>query len=109
MSNIIINMTPHEVCIGDRRISSSPEVRLLPRVVFKETKAETICDLPIVEITVDKVIYLPKSRQGVYLIVSSIVAAAEPLRRDLLVPHDPIRNSSGQVISCTSLARRKNE
>ena len=108
MSNIIINMTPHEVCIGDRHIGSSPD-GVIPRVIFNETKVESICDLPIVDTTVDGVIYLPKSKQGVYLIVSSIVAAAEPLRRDLLVPHDPIRNSSGQVISCTSLARRKNE
>lgn len=49
---------------------------------------------------------LPPKRDGVEYIVSLVVALALADRRsDLLVPYREVRNSSGTVIGCRSLAQ----
>lgn len=49
---------------------------------------------------------LPPRRDGVQYIVSLVVALALADRRDdLLVPYREVRNSSGTVIGCRSLAQ----
>jgi hypothetical protein len=49
---------------------------------------------------------LPPKRDGVQYIVSLVVALGLATRRnDLLVPYREVRNSSGTVIGCRSLAQ----
>ena len=49
---------------------------------------------------------LPSKRDGVHYIVSLVVALALAHRRsDLLVPYREVRNASGTVIGCRSLAQ----
>ncbi|MFD4259949.1 hypothetical protein ACFWR9_20605 [Streptomyces sp. NPDC058534] len=49
---------------------------------------------------------LPPKRDGVHYIVSLVVALALADRRgDLLVPYREVRNASGTVIGCRSLAQ----
>jgi len=46
---------------------------------------------------------LPEERPGTWYIVSTLVAAAHPGRRDLLVPTDLVRSADGTVVGCRAL------
>jgi hypothetical protein len=48
---------------------------------------------------------LPEPAPGVLLVVSAVVRAACPDRRDLVSPHDLVRDEAGRVIGCRGLAR----
>lgn len=108
----LVNLTPHVVhLIGESgtvelapagpaaRIVLAPDlgdgsVRVGPLLVpLKRTAATT------------EVTGLPEPRPGVLLIVARPVAEALPHRDDLLYPHDTVRDASGVVIGCRSLAR----
>lgn len=49
---------------------------------------------------------LPDPREHVLYIVSQIVFDALPKRRDLLVPHDMVRDAQGRVTGCRGFAGR---
>lgn len=48
---------------------------------------------------------LPPKQEGVYLIVSKVVADSAPERDDLLYPDMVIRDDYGMIIGCMTLAR----
>lgn len=108
----VLNLTPHVVrLVGEQTtvevVPSGPPARLvlLPDradgavrvgslvVPLKRTAAST------------QVVGVPEPRPGVLLIVARPVAEALPEREDLVYPHDTIRDASGAVVGCRSLAR----
>ena len=119
----IINLTPHEVRLLD---DEGNTVAVFPSegVVRLEEKKELIgyleeervtfgiYDDPYESPSVARIpVYrkefgatnLPEKREGVYYIVSSLVAQAFP-RDDFLVPDQLVRDSEGRVIGARSFA-----
>jgi len=61
--------------------------------------------IPIYDNEYGEVQGLPPVKQGVYYIVSRMVAEAAWDRHDLLVPNDTVRDANGRIIGCRSLYR----
>lgn len=109
------NLTPHEVVVlvGDDECIIAPDPAGPARAAEVETDAGWVFvrsgDVgPSVEVTersFGDVTGLPAPEEGVWLIVSSVVAAAAPARRDLLTPAGLVRSDTGAVIGCTHFAR----
>lgn len=103
----IINATPHEVRIikeGSATIICEPS-GILPRV---SQTTEVIGELDGITITKNKygeVENLPPYENGIWYIVSAMVANAMPEREDLLIPNESVRDEHGRIIGCRSLAR----
>jgi hypothetical protein len=58
---------------------------------------------PLVRGTYGQVIDLPDQQEGVLLVVSALVRAALPGRRDLASPADLVRDTVGRVLGCRAL------
>jgi hypothetical protein len=105
------NLTPHDIVLRLPGGSScvlrrSPQpTRLLydPRLSTDMTLADV--EVPVFDLDNIRSGELPPRQDGIYLVVSVIVAATNKDRDDLLIVHDEIRDSSGQVIACKALAR----
>lgn len=102
---VIRNLTPHDITIYDeimrvvKVIPSSGVVRLSSKIVG-------VANADGIRIT--KTCYgepegLPKFKNGTYYIVSQLVKAALPKRKDLLVPAEVVRDENGNVLGCRSL------
>lgn len=111
---MIMNLTPHLIRIyADERKDGSDDLELHLRAVIPPEAAPA--RLATIELGtcdgVELVEYghaqgLPPKRDGVRYIVSLVVALALTDRRsDLLVPYREVRNASGTVIGCRSLAQ----
>lgn len=103
----LINMTPHPITIvgvDNKVILSIPvsgtQIRLR---VSTETLSETILGVPVSKTIFGEPEGLPDYVEGTYYIVSQLVKSALPLRSDLLVPAEVVRDSSGNIIGCRSL------
>jgi hypothetical protein len=97
--NDIVNLTPHAVVILGRTIESTGVARCS---VTTKTVGVRYC-LPIVTAQYGEVEGLPAPVPGTAFIVSRLVAAACPNRKDLLVPADLVRDDAGRVIGCNAL------
>ena len=104
---MLINLTPHEITIVDpvthgilRRIPSSG----IARVSSASEVQGMIGLVPITTKTFGTVEGLPDATDGIYFIVSSIVAQACPERKDLFIPDATIRDEKGAVIGCAALS-----
>ncbi|BBB01087.1 hypothetical protein RVR_8339 [Actinacidiphila reveromycinica] len=111
---MILNLTPHPIRLyGPDRVDGSDD--LTEGLVETFPPEATPARLAMVElgggVHFEMVEYghaenLPPRRDGVQYIVSLVVALALADRRpDLLVPYREVRNSSGTVIGCRSLAQ----
>jgi hypothetical protein len=58
--------------------------------------------IPVVSKDYGQVLDLPAPRKETYFIVSGMVKKHCPLREDLLVPTDAIRDVAGRIIGCRS-------
>lgn len=103
-----INLTPHDV----RIMSEGKEEVFIPasgqcaRCEVKEELCGYIDNIAIYHTSYGKVQDLPEPKEGVYYLVSTIVAkACKGQRDDLLVPFDFIRDESGNIIGCKSLSK----
>lgn len=104
---MIINLTPHPVHLLDERGEvirtwERPEGPL-PRLVEEVTPAPSIDGVPIRNKAYRDCENLPPRKEGVYLIVSGLVASA--LRRDDLLVPNTVRNEEGQIIGADSFAQ----
>lgn len=106
----IRNLTPHTVNLiyDGGKIVLQPELPL-PRS-REVTAAVGIIELdgqpfPLLAVRPGPVADLPAERKGVLLLVSRVVASAQPHRRDLIVPYDVVRDAQGAVTGCRALAR----
>lgn len=107
----IINMTPHNINIqkGEQHcvLPSKGIVRVATRTEVSGflTDEETGAIITVFKTEYGEVEGLPPYEEGVYYVVSGLVKAACPDRKDLLVPGKQIRNEAGQVIGCEGLSK----
>lgn len=104
------NLTPHEVCIYKLN-GTVPDLDVV--IDAGEEVARVNCEYVKVDKTVEgvnlyrtvfgEVTGLPDYEEGVYLLVSTMVREALPLRKDLVSPGQLLRNDEGQVIGCLGL------
>lgn len=116
----IINLTPHEINIGDKTIPSSGVVRVSEQIeVYFH-----LGDIPVIKKTFGEVENLLPQEEDTYYVVSLIVAQAiskknqeiktmdatlyelqqKGLREDILTIGETIRDDKGQVVGARSLA-----
>lgn len=104
MTNFI-NLTPHTLNVhanGDV-VSIAPSGEIA-RVSSVSVEAGSIDGIPTVRTELGEVTGLPKPQEGVFLIVSGMVASAAP-RSDVLSPGDLVRDENGRPIGCRGLRR----
>jgi hypothetical protein len=103
----LINLTPHTVNIvkNDNSIISFPPSGTIARVFSDYVKRGTVNDIDVVDVVYGDVIDLPPPRKDIVYIVSRMVLNAAPNRRDLVVPHDLVRNPDGSVKGARCFAR----
>lgn len=102
----IINLTPHDVnlLLEDDVIVFKSEG--IARVQQKEVLDECFDRVPIYKNKYGEVEGLPEEKDGVYYIVSFVVAnALKDKRNDLLIVTKTERNEKGQIIGCYGFAR----
>jgi len=101
----LINLTPHTI-----NIVTPDGVRTLPPsgTVCRVPSFDGVCPdldgIPTFVSSYGKVRDLPAPQEGVVLIVSGMVASAEP-RLDLMSPGPLVRDDEGKVIGCLGLRR----
>ncbi|MEU5524511.1 hypothetical protein ABZ759_28600 [Streptomyces sp. NPDC047860] len=109
----LVNLTPHHIRVlgdNDTLLCALPPTHTPARChettqpagelrLGSEKKA-----LPLVRLRLGDVTGLPEPSAGTWHIVSRLVADALPQRTDLLVPHDVVRDSEGQITGCRALA-----
>lgn len=111
INQTIINKTPHSINFyyGDKiytfksdespcRITSTEE----DGSCIKCGHWQDFIELPIKKIKYGKTENLPEQNNWAYYIVSSIVKANNPDRKDLIVPNDFVRDDKGNIIGCKS-------
>jgi hypothetical protein len=97
----IVNMTPHVVNIeGFEPFASEGSIRLDQ----KDVEAGDLNGIPVV-IRSYSAGALPPADPNKAFIVSQMVAAAFPERRDFYYPGDLIRNEAGQIVGCKNLCQ----
>lgn len=110
MENVeIVNLTPHDVTIvtdsGNITIEASGEVARCEAFTINDGGIIIDgIDIPITSTEMGKVTGLPEETEGTCYIVSRVVAEACKDRSDLLIPNESVRDSSGRIIGCKSLA-----
>ncbi|MFJ6729351.1 hypothetical protein ACIQPQ_31065 [Streptomyces sp. NPDC091281] len=111
---MILNLTPHPIRLyaAEREDGSDDLTPHLREVIEPEdtparlTTTEVSSGMWPVLVEFGHAQHLPPKRDGYQYIVSLVVALALADRRsDLLVPYREVRNSTGTVIGCRSLAQ----
>jgi hypothetical protein len=108
----VLNLTPHPIrLVGDDSVvqlaTSGPPARvvLLPDRPDGQVRIDGLV-VPLKRTAASaEVTGLPGARPGVLLIVARPVAETLPHRDDLVYPHDTVRDATGAVVGCRSLAR----
>lgn len=104
------NLTPHEVKIFklngiapvlDVVIEAGEEVTRVSCEYIKVDK--TVEGIDLYRPIFGEVTGLPDYEEGVYLLVSTMVREALPLRSDLISTGQLLRNDEGQVVGCLEL------
>lgn len=98
----IINLTPHaiNIYVGMTPMKAYPDSGKVARVSTQNVVVGEEDGVRLVAKTFGDVVDLPEPAEGVYYIVSSLVALACPDRTDLLVPDDLVRDDTGRVVGC---------
>jgi hypothetical protein len=111
---VILNLTPHPIRLysGERQDGIDDFEPHLREVIEPEETPARLATFEVSSGMWPELVEfghaqnLPPMREGVQYIVSLVVALALADRRsDLLVPYREVRNSSGTVIGCRSLAQ----
>jgi hypothetical protein len=106
----LINLTPHEITIirGDNKIVVPPS-GVVARVATTRRVVATIevdgISIPVNRVEFGQAENLPEPQPGTWYIVSAIVAQAVPVRDDLVVPDDTVRDEQGRIVGARALAR----
>ena len=111
MQNLsVINLTAHPVnVVGEdgSSINTYPPSGQVARLTANVVSAGTLPDgTPLTRTEFGEPTGLPDRQEGVMFIVSAMVFNALPERVDLLIPNQVVRDESGRVIGCLSLATR---
>jgi hypothetical protein len=109
----VVNLTGHKVRIvsPDRTVTDIPPSGQVARCVQDAdwpvgSVAVGPVTVPIVISPMSTVVVgLPDHRPGVLLVVSRTVATAQPHRRDLVFPHDILRDDNGHPLGCRAFGQ----
>lgn len=101
----IINKTPHDVVIVNEE---GKAVKVFPsegtiRLSMKTVEIGMVGGIRLTKTEYGDPEGLPEETDDVYYIVSAMVKAACPDRKDLLVPAEQVRDEAGRIIGCKSL------
>ncbi len=102
----IINKTPHDVVILD--INGKEIKRFRPegsnlRLNAEVRRVGTVGKIPITKSKWKEVQGLPVYEEGVYYIVSQLIKAFLPHRKDLFIPAEIVRDEKRRIVGCRSL------
>lgn len=105
--NRIKNMTPHELAFikEDGSILRLPPEKTPARVTVDTVIVGDIDGIPVTRSAFGEIENLPEKEEGTILIVSSIVAQRARDRDDVFVPNQSVRDDSGKIVGCRSLAK----
>ena len=106
----IVNLTPHDVTLfvsDDRKVTfpSYAGVRPIPRVSSRTVSDGDIDGFPLTRTEYGEAENLPEPSEGVWYIVSAMVAGRCPDRKDLIIPNEAVRDEGGRIIGCKSFGR----
>ncbi|HEY9474563.1 MAG TPA: hypothetical protein VIS06_12030 [Mycobacteriales bacterium] len=111
----IVNLTPHPFTLifrlqtGDEPMFTVPPEPVSARCAEKQTQlGEVAMDgivVPVYATEYGEVSGLPDPRDGVIYLVSQMVVAALPGRRDLYFPAKVVRDDSGRIIGAEGITR----
>lgn len=109
----LVNLTPHPVVIVTATgviVQVPPSGRVARCATHPDRLLGTVCidghSVPLVVNDVTAAVEgLPEPEQGVLFVVSRLVALAAPQRRDMVFPHDPVRDGTGRTAGCRVLAQ----
>ncbi len=96
----IINTTPHSINFPGLVIPPSGDV---VRVSVSIADAGNHDGIPLVRGTYGEVTGLPPAQDGVLYVVSALVRAALPDRKDLASPAKLVRDEKGNITGCEAL------
>lgn len=106
MTVTILDCTPHAIHIHtDSGVRTIEPSGVVPRLKAETIVVDHIDGIPVSETRFGEIMDLPEEKPGQFLIVSRLVMAACPDRKDLLVPDGIVRDEEGKIVGCTSLAR----
>ena len=102
----IVNLTPHKLVIvreDGNKITIDPS-GIIPRVSTTVEKIGEEGGIPLFRTCYGNVTDLPPAEDGKLYVVSGLLKAACPDRKDLLTPAKQIRDEAGRVIGCEGLS-----
>ena len=108
MTTKLINLCPHTIDVLDE--TGLPVLTVAPSgTVTRVSQQEEMVDVPDMPCRVTRQVFgevvdLPPVTPGVAFIVSRLVAAACPDRKDLFIPGPLVRDESGNPIGCCGLS-----
>lgn len=109
----LVNLTAHQVVIQTATgvtVRIPPSGRLARCATHPDRVLGTVFidghSVPLVVNDVTSTVDgLPEPEDGVLFVVSRLVALAVPQRRDMVFPHDPVRDPTGRTAGCRVLAQ----
>jgi hypothetical protein len=103
----LINLTNHNINIIDKHnntIKTIPPSGIKANLIIKNVSTGmNIAGIPLTQTQYKEENPLPPEQIGTYYIVSKVVKAAFPTRKDLLVPTEVQTTEDGRKIGCRSL------
>ena len=107
---MLINLTPHAInLMADGETVTLKPSGIVARCATTRTQVDVLTvdgvQIPVNQIGFGAVQGLPDPVNGVFFIVSSLVANAAKGRQDLLTVDDAVRDAGGNIIGCRALAR----
>jgi hypothetical protein len=103
-----INCTPHPITLigsDNEVLFTLPKGQVVPRLSQSTKQVDVVQGVSITETQFGETQELPAPVEGMLLIVSRLILAANSNRADLVVPNELVRDSDGNIIGCKSLAR----
>lgn len=104
---MFVNLTPHQVTLVDDQgqvlLVVEPE-QTPARCSSQRHVVDTIHGVQVNRTVFGETTGLPEYEFGAFLIVSRIVAEANPQRVDLIIPDETVRDAAGQIVGCKSFA-----
>jgi hypothetical protein len=97
---MITNLTPHSINLPGMTIPASGQVA---RVSVSLAEAGEIDGVALVRGSYGQVTDLPDAVPGTVYVVSALVRAACPERRDLASPAKLVRDDAGRITGCEAL------
>lgn len=99
-STMIRNLTPHPITLLHLEL---PPESPAARVEQREVTVGEHMGIPLVRATYGATVDLPEPVEGTLLVVSALVRAANPDRRDLASPTQLVRDAEGRIVGARAL------